>query len=210
VLKVYRRGSPGHSLFVKFVIGYVAFGLLAIEIPDFFILCRPFSQYWALPVVNPQCATYFYYCIIQMVFNVTTDFLMLAIPVPFIINVKVTRVRKTMLIGIFSLGIFVILAAVLSKYYNFTRPNTTVYMVWDIRETGTAVCVANIMCLWPLLRKMFGWSTFSRSITRSKSSQRLRSTPTPEVDDVIMVDQNRSDKHWDEESAQVVTPGTAC
>jgi hypothetical protein len=206
---------PRHNLFVKIVIGYVAFGLLAVEIPDFFILCRPFSQYWALPVENQQCATYFYYCIIQMVFNVTTDLLMLGIPIPFIINIQVTRVRKIMLVGIFSLGIFVILAAVLSKYYNFSMPNTTIYMVWDIRETGTAMCVANIMCLWPLLRKVFGWSTFSRSRGRSKSSQRqssqrLRSAPTPELGAVVVVDRVGGDKHWDAESAWELAPGTAC
>lgn len=206
---------PRHSLFVKIVIGYVALGLLAVEIPDFFILCRPFSQYWALPVKNQQCATYFYYCIIQMVFNVTTDLLMLSIPIPFIISVRVTRVRKTMLVGIFSLGIFVILAAVLSKYYNFSMPNTTVYMVWDIRETGTAMCVANIMCLWPLLRKMFGWSTFSRSSGRSKSSQRqnsqrLPSTPTRQLGAIPMVDRVGEVKHWDAESTWELAPGTAC
>jgi hypothetical protein len=145
-----------------------------------------------------------------MVFNITTDILMLGIPVPFIINVRVTRVRKTMLVGIFSLGIFIILAAVLGKYYNFTMPNTTVYMVWNIRETGTSICVVNIMCLWPLLRKMFGWSTFSRNSMRSKSSQRLRSTPTPEHGAVNMVDHIGGEKHWDEESVQEVAPGTAC
>jgi hypothetical protein len=198
-----------HNLFVKIVIGYVAFGLLAIEIPDFFILCRPFSHYWALPVDNPQCTTYFYYCIIQMVFNVTTDLLMLGIPVPFIINVRVTHIKKAMLIGIFSLGIFVILAAVLGKYYNFTMPNTTVYMVWNIRETSTSIYVANIMCLWPLLRKMFGWSTFSRSSAKSNSPQRLRSTPTPELGTVVMVNRTGGDKHWDEESAQAMAPRTA-
>jgi len=143
-----------------------------------------------------------------MVFNVTTDLLMLGIPVPFIINVRVTRIRKAMLVSIFSLGIFVILAAVLSKYYNFTMSNTTIYMVWDIRETGTSICVANIMCLWPLLRKMFGWSTFSRSSARSKSSQQLRSTPTPELGAVIMVDHISGKNYWDEESAQEVAPQT--
>jgi hypothetical protein len=74
-----------------------------------------------------------------------------------------------MLIGIFSLGIFVILAAVLNKYYNFALPNFTVYMVWDIRETSTSIMVANIMCLWPLIRKITGWSTFLRHSTGSNS-----------------------------------------
>src|ERR1700749_4117577 len=113
-----------------------------------------------MPVSNPQCANYFYYCIIQMVFNVSTDLLMLVIPAPFILHARVPPLKKMLLCGIFSLGIFVVLAAVLNKYYNFTMPNTTVYMLWDIREASTSIYVANMMCLWPLLRKLFGWSTF--------------------------------------------------
>jgi hypothetical protein len=173
------RGTS-YNIFVKFVIGYVVLGLAAIEVPYFFILCRPFSQYWAMPVENPQCASYFYYCIIQMVFNVSSDLLMLLIPVPFIINVKVPPMKRAMLVGIFSLGIFVILAAVLNKYYNFTGANTTVYMVWDIRETSTSIYVANIMCWWPLLRKMFGWSSFIRNSRYSKSSFGFNPIPEPQ------------------------------
>jgi hypothetical protein len=149
-----------NNVFVKIVMAYTAIGLIAIEIPYFFVLCRPFSQYWALPVDNPQCANYFYYCIIQMVFNVSSDFLMLLIPLPLIINAKVPPLKRALLIGIFSLGLFVILAAILNKAYNFSMPNTTVYMVWHIREASVSIYVANIMCLWPLLRKIFGWKRF--------------------------------------------------
>jgi hypothetical protein len=190
------------------VIGYVVFGLVAIEVPYFFILCRPFSQYWAMPVDNPQCADYFYYCIIQMVFNVSTDLLMLVIPAPFIINARVPPLKKALLVSIFSLGIFVVLAAVLNKYYNFTMPNTTVYMLWDIRETSTSIYVANVMCWWPLLRKIFGLSTFVRSATRSKSSQGLKeSSPTPTPDsagNMVKLNEMRngrlSSPNWDEEA----------
>jgi hypothetical protein len=174
------RDTP-NNIYVKLVIGYTAVGLFAIEIPYFFILCRPFSQYWALPVKNRQCSSYFYYCIIQMVFNVSSDFLMLLLPLPFIINAKVPPLKRALLIAIFSLGLFVILAAILNKYYNFTMPNTTVYMVWHIREASTSVYVANIMCWWPLLRKFFGLKKFlqksSHNGTRSDMSHNRRSDP---------------------------------
>lgn len=165
------RGTS-HHLLVKVVIAYCALGLIVIELTYFFALCRPFQQYWAVPVKNPQCANYFYYCIIQMVFNVSSDILMLFIPLPFIINSKIPPMKRAMLIAIFSLGIFVILAAVLNKYYNFALPNYTVYMVWDIRETSVSIMVANIMCLWPLIRKMTGWSTFLRHGSKSGSHSR--------------------------------------
>ncbi len=115
-----------------------------------------------MPVSNPQCANYFIYCIIQMVFNVSSDLLMLAVPIPFVIGAQVSRAKKVLLVGIFSLGVFVILAAVLNKVYNFTEPNVTVYMVWDIRETSTAVYVANLMCCWPLAKKVLGMSKYLR------------------------------------------------
>ena len=46
--------------------GYTAFRLLTIEMPYFFVHCRPFSQYWAMLVSNPQCANYFYYCTVRV------------------------------------------------------------------------------------------------------------------------------------------------
>lgn len=170
-----------NNLFVKIVMVYTVIGLIAIEVPYFFVLCRPFSQYWALPVDNPQCANYFHYCIIQMVFNVSSDFLMLLIPLPLIINAKVPPLKRTLLVAIFSLGLFVILAAILNKYYNFTMPHTTVYMLWHVREASVSIYVANIMCLWPLLRKMFGWKRFlqrsSNGGTYDEMSDNRRSHP---------------------------------
>jgi len=87
-------------------------------------------------------------------------------------------------------------------------PNTTVYMVWDIRETSTAVYVANIMCWWPLLRKFFGWSSFIRGSSRrsggdlnSINAPSSRMTPAAEAsDDVKLKDLGRmTTLSWDEE-----------
>lgn len=61
---------------------------------------------------------------------------------------------------VFSLGIFIILAAILNKYYNFSNPLTTVYQLWYIREASVAIFVVNLICWWPLLRKVFGVKAF--------------------------------------------------
>jgi hypothetical protein len=188
------------QLFVKMVIAYTVLGLLFIEIPYFFILCRPFPQYWAVPVSNPQCANYFIYCIIQMVFNVSSDILMLLVPVPFILQARVAPAKRAMLIGIFSLGAFVVLAAILNKAYNFTSPNATVYMLWDIRETSTSIYVANIMCWWPLLRKIFGLKSFLRS-SRNQYPSFRDSGPTPILTHGIALQASPEPQHakFDEE-----------
>lgn len=150
------------NIFVKVVMGYTLIGFIALEISYLFVFCRPFSGYWSIDaiVTNTQCANYYYGSIIQTVFNISSDFLMLLLPLPLIFTAKVPPLKRCLLVGIFSLGIFVILAAILNKYYNFTMPHTTVYMVWHIREASVSVYVANMMCWWPLLRKMFGWKRF--------------------------------------------------
>jgi hypothetical protein len=170
------------NTFVKIVIAYVVLGFVAVEIPCLFILCRPFSQYWAIAPYSRECTTYHTYCIIQTVFNISSDALMLAIPIPLIVKTNVKPAKKAALIGVFGMGIFVILAAFLNKYYNFTMPGTTVYMLWHIREASVSVMVANLMCWWPLLRKIFGWKPFvsakvslsgrSRTIGVSKGKKR--------------------------------------
>lgn len=183
---------------------YTALGLVFTEIPYFFVLCRPFSGYWAIPVPNEQCANYFHYCIIQMVFNVSSDILLLVIPVPFIVHAKVTASKRAMLAGIFSLGIFVLIAAILNKAYNFANMNTTIYMVWHIRETSTAIYVSNIMCIWPLLRKIFGLKKFIRS---NHGTAERKSMPVPILTNAapIEMDNVYHEKHWDEEKGEKST-----
>lgn len=68
--------------------------------------------------------------------------------------------RKLILCGVFSLGGFVILAAVLNRYYNFTIPYSPIFLNWYVGELSTAVFVANIPLCWPLLRRLFRVGTF--------------------------------------------------
>ncbi|KAL5339926.1 hypothetical protein BJX70DRAFT_397169 [Aspergillus crustosus] len=146
---------PWH-LFVQVLAGYVVLGFVVIEITYFAVYCRPFSQYWAVPVSNPQCATYQHYSITQAVFNLSSDAWMLAIPIPLLRGTQMPLKKKILLISVFFLGVFVMIAAILNKYFNFASPHTTIYQLWYIREASTAIYVANLMCWWPLLRKVFG------------------------------------------------------
>ncbi|EKV17465.1 hypothetical protein Pdw03_5342 [Penicillium digitatum] len=144
------------NLYVKILAVYVALGFIVIMVTYYAVYCRPFSQYWALPVSNLQCATYQHYSITQAVFGISSDAFMFAIPIPLIIKARLPPRRKVLLLCVMSLGLFTIIAAILNKYFNFASPLTTVYQIWYIRESSTAIIVANMMCWWPLLRKVFG------------------------------------------------------
>ncbi len=94
---------------------YVALGLAVIEICYYGVLCRPFSQYWAVPVDNLQCATYSTYSKIQMVFNISSDLMIITLPSSVIYRSALPFKRKVALIGLFLMGMFTILAAILNK-----------------------------------------------------------------------------------------------
>ncbi|KAJ5389661.1 uncharacterized protein N7496_000729 [Penicillium cataractarum] len=154
------------NLYIKILCVYVALGFVVIMITYYGVYCRPFSQYWAMPVQNMQCATYQYYSITQAVFNISSDAMMFAVPIPLLVKAQLKRRRKVLLLGVMSLGLFTIIAAILNKYFNFASPLTTTYQIWYIREASTAIYVANLMCWWPLLRKLFGLKAFSYNSNR--------------------------------------------
>lgn len=156
------------NLYIKILSVYVAVGFVVIMVTYYAVYCRPFSQYWAMPVENMQCATYQYYSITQAVFNISSDAAMFAVPIPLLIRAQLKMRRKVVLIGVMSLGLFTIIAAILNKFFNFASPLTTIYQIWYIREASTSIYVANLMCWWPLLRKLFGVKAFKYNSNRGQ------------------------------------------
>lgn len=92
---------------------------------------------------------------------------MLLIGIPMFVRIQIPLAKKIPLVGIFSLGIFVIVAAVLNKYYSFTAPFADAWVYWYVRESATAVIVANLPFVWLLYRRIFGIRTQSASGSRS-------------------------------------------
>ena len=121
----------------------------------------------AVPTPNPQCDTAINHLITNAVFNISSDVIMLALGIPMFARIQLPLSKKVPLVGIFSLGIFVIVAAVLNKYYSFTAPFDDDWVFWYVRESATAIIVANLPFVWLLYRRMFGIRT--TSVTGSKS-----------------------------------------
>ncbi|KAJ8115477.1 hypothetical protein OPT61_g2879 [Boeremia exigua] len=117
------------------------------------VACTPFSGYWAVPVTNPQCTTLVHYAIVQATFNLSSDILIIAIPIPMVLSLTLPIRQKIGLGLLFSMGTFVIIAAILTKVYNLSDVYDTAYMFWYTREASVAVYVANLPGIWPLLRE---------------------------------------------------------
>jgi hypothetical protein len=108
-----------------------------------------------MPPPNPQCTTLEHYAIVQACFNISSDTLMLFIPLPLVTRLNVPWKQKIVLCVIFSMGTFVILAAILTKVFNLSNVWDPSYMLWYTRESSVAVYVSNLPLIWPLLREWF-------------------------------------------------------
>ncbi|KAI6855952.1 hypothetical protein KC338_g7913 [Hortaea werneckii] len=155
-------------IFVWALIGYVAFSFVFMEIFYFAVWCRPFSEYWAIPTSSHQCNAATNHLITNAVFNISSDCLMLAIGLPMFLRLRLPLKKKIPTVGIFSLGIFVILAAVLNKVYSFNQPFGSAWTYWYVRESSTALLVANLPFVWAFWRRITGQKT-TEGISRQTS-----------------------------------------
>ncbi|TWU74184.1 hypothetical protein ED733_001455 [Metarhizium rileyi] len=153
-----RNALTKQHLLVKFAAGYCAITYFLAILMFIFYWCSPTPEYWAVPVRNSQCATYHRHMFFATAFNVSSDLLLLLIPVPIIIRTRLPIKRKIILVCILGLGIFNILAAILNRYYNFSNPNSYIFLYWYAAEVGVAMLVGNLPLCWPVIRAVFGSS----------------------------------------------------
>ncbi|KAM3083910.1 hypothetical protein ACMFMG_001985 [Clarireedia jacksonii] len=154
------RQLPRYQKALRFLMFYIIVGYVTIMLVYYVGVCRPFSQYWAVPVENEQCATYSHYSIVQMVFNISSDIGLIIIPLCMFSMARLPLRRKAILMVVFSLAVFTILAAIMNKVYNFESPFTTVYQLWYIRESSVAIWVGNLICCWQIIQKIFKTRSF--------------------------------------------------
>lgn len=68
------------------------------------------------------------------------------------------------------LNLLQILCAVLNRITNFLAPfGSLSYLNWYCGETATAMIVANVPHLWPLIARIFKLGSFSQITTNNKS-----------------------------------------
>ncbi len=142
------------------VAAYVAITYVVMESLWFAYWCRPFHDYWKTPAENTQCNTALHHLIVNISFNLSTDLLIMSIPLPLLFRTRMDRKRKLFLIFPFLMGIFTMICAILSKHLSFTQPFSAMWVFWYCRESSTAMIVTNMPYSWALIRRVFGLKSF--------------------------------------------------
>ncbi|KAI4286703.1 MAG: hypothetical protein L6R35_004042 [Caloplaca aegaea] len=134
---------------------WVALGFVGTQL-GLFLNCRPFSDYWAVPTDNTQCWSYFNYQVIEAVFNISSDIFVLAIAIPILLKLQVPLLQRAILVAIFGMGVFIIIAAILTKLFSLYPPLLTyAYLNWYCREASVCVYVTNLPAIWTLILDLF-------------------------------------------------------
>jgi hypothetical protein len=126
-----------------------------------------------------QCSAATNHLITNAVFNISSDLIILSIPLPLLFRVRLPKKNKAILFSVFLIGAFTyviltsfnlsatnahlsIVAAALNKYYSFTNPFGTEWTIWYLRESYTAILCANLPLIYPLIQRVFklrNWHT---------------------------------------------------
>ncbi|KAK1987961.1 hypothetical protein LZ30DRAFT_579113 [Colletotrichum cereale] len=131
---------------------YTGLAYIAVIVAFYGGWCRPFSGYMEFEPENAQCLTWKKYNILQITMNLSTDLILLLIPVTLIIQLKMKIGKKLLLICLFSMGLFVMLCAILMKIAVFTDSTNPIWFLWCVREVSTAMLVGNLVLGMPVLR----------------------------------------------------------
>jgi len=141
---------------------FVGLSYIAVIVTLYGGWCRPFSDYLVLQPQNLECLTWLNYNILQLSMNLSTDLVLLLIPVILISRMKMKIGKKLLLIALFSMGIFVMLSSILLKVAVFSNSFDPVWLIWCIREVSTAMLVGNLVLCMPIFK--IWWKFFSSRI----------------------------------------------
>lgn len=160
----------------------------ALTVVQFFSLvftCNPVRAQWDITITDAVCldrrATY----LGASVVNVITDVVLLALPLPYIWNLNSPSFQRLVLVGMFSLGIFVSVVSIirLSILMNLdlASPDITYNMsqvfIWSLVETNVGLICACLPSLRPAV-KLLGLSRlFPSSDTVARNAYIQQETP---------------------------------
>lgn len=173
LILLYLRLTTVHkeNIAIKVLAAYVVITFIVMDVLYFGVWCQPFSNYWAVPTPNRQCSAATDHLITNAVFNLTSDCAMLIIGLPMFLRLHLPWKKKAAVVGVFSLGIFTILAAILNKVYSFSQPFGAAWTYWYVRESSTALLVANLPFVWTIWRKITGMKSGSGSEDEAKTAR---------------------------------------
>ena len=145
--------------------------------------CKPIYGYWD-KTVNPQCEDLKTFVIANSVPNMITDAIILALPMKYVWQLKITMVQKVSLTFIFLLGgLIIAFSAVRMKTLLVVDDEDFFWVdadtvIWTFNEVSLALICANLPTMQPLLRSWYPKQFLTRVRTFRRSTMNGKDTQT--------------------------------
>ncbi|KAF2737892.1 hypothetical protein EJ04DRAFT_460651 [Polyplosphaeria fusca] len=171
--------------------------------------CLPVDSAWN-PTPNKKCINFVSLVIVSGVLNIVTDFIILALPVPVLWRLKVTRVKKWELIGVFLAGCLVCVISVVRlpivQKLKSNDPSWDLFGPLTISavESCAAIIAACIPTYRPLFENLRQWLNVRKASRGQNENARIS---TPEGSSSLDVEEKRdsSSEAWPSASTSTRT-----
>ncbi|EXU96445.1 hypothetical protein X797_010407 [Metarhizium robertsii] len=162
------RSGLKRQLHVKLLLGYVLAGWVVTEAFFFGFWCQPFRNYFRVFVGNtPGCTTSQSHLIMSFAFNLSSDLLMLAVPISMLLQSQLPWKKCRPFVG-YSAWAFL-------SYYCFAHPESILWIYWYVREGSTAIVVTNVPHCYALPLKALKLEAFSSLVGSMLKTRRASS-----------------------------------
>lgn len=158
--------------------------------------CQPVQYFWNKEVANGHCLDQGRILAGSGGVDTVTGILVLVLPFPVIGRLQTGIKRKWALIGVFSIGAFVCVTAILRVPFILkidpNDPDWSIvpFTVWSSIEVNLSVVSVCLPTMAPLIK---GWLPHLLSSLRSRSGQRVHSKVLPEDEARIFTGSNRKE-----------------
>lgn len=121
------------------------------------ISCRPFHHNWQIsPLPGPECTFRAQNFWVLVFLNVTTDLALMAIPIPILWHLRVSRRRKIAVSILLLSGIFIISTAIIRAVMTILgEPSVININRWGFREITVGLIAVSAPILFPMSTKAF-------------------------------------------------------
>ncbi|KAJ5963706.1 uncharacterized protein N7479_003582 [Penicillium vulpinum] len=159
-----------------YVTGAIVWAWALSIILESFLICHPVAFNWNPTLPGGGCGNRNAAFVIAGVLNMVTDFMVMALPIPYIWKLQLRIGRKIGLLVAFSIGIFVSaismvrVVSLMNVDFNDLTYTLPIPLMWSMLEQQLAIVAANL----PLLRRVF-----SNVLPRSWLGSSAYGTGTP-------------------------------
>lgn len=179
-IRVWRRSWELTLQGIRIFLGVTFFAVVAATLSE----CQPFEHYWqVIPDPGPHCRQGFGNLLTMGTCDIVTDILLIAFPVPVVLNSGQTWKRKAQMISLFSMSAVMIAITATRMPMVIGHQGRQQYRtVWASCEILAAAAVSNAVILGSFLRdkgtKKRKYRTFSISDSIDRASVRRPTLPT--------------------------------